>query len=957
MDALKTRKFCPVGNILPGVNLVIMDKDQKIQPVGASGEIFVGGPTLAHGYLNRPEVQALRFIPLTKGVQTSHGDRLYRTGDWGYMLSDGRLEICGRCDSMVKIRGYSIEVQAVESALMELPMVNACVVLVEGQEGEDKFLVSYIVPEGQTTKKDIRAILKLRLPYYMIPSYFVFLQSIPMVETTGKLDKKALPNFDKEHESDSVTIAAPNTDTEKKVAVVWCKVLKIQDIDIQDSFFDLGGHSLLATELMMNLRQMFDVDLNVRDLFTYPTITTLSQFIEAKKNKRTEELHTIPKVSINLQTDVNRHDPRGIINIDMQLRAFWRTFNLSNERRFKIGRVLLTGATGFLGAFLLREILLQTKCMIKCLVRELPDTTPNQRLEKSLQQFGVLPSDGKPSEQQTLIQSMYTKRVEIIKGDVALINMGMNEDDYTYLCTDIDFIIHAAAYVNLVYPYEAFTGPNVTGTRNVVMFSCTGKIKPIHYISTDAVFPNGMKNCSEDDNIEDNHTELNDGYSQSKWVAEQLISRAGQKGLPVVIYRLGNMSGDRKQAFWNPQDFTLLVLQACAKYGYAPDVDWNMEMTPVDFAAEFIVRCTFNLSTILGKTYHIINDQPLHSRWVFEWMHAHGYPLKIVPFRAGSAGSVVATRLSEDYDTSVLLLEAGMSDLEPDDVTQIPSLWGSLIGSEKDWGYHSVQQKYSHFAYENERAYIAQGKVLGGSSSINAQNIVRGSRNNYDQWEHEGAVGWGYDDVLPFFRKLENATDTSYGDSTLRGLHGPINIKETTGSILQSFHQTAAKEIGFPTVDCNSDDPIGFCKNQMNVKDGKRCSTSTCYLRPALERHNLQVSLRSRVTKVLIRSNKAVGVEFIKDGKRRRILAKHEVILSAGFISSAQILMLSGIGPRKHLQQMKIPLKVDLPVGQNLYDHLLFAVQYNITAPLNINNKKASEPDRILEYIFNREGK
>ncbi|XP_076082604.1 choline dehydrogenase, mitochondrial-like [Mytilus galloprovincialis] len=228
---------------------------------------------------------------------------------------------------------------------------------------------------------------------------------------------------------------------------------------------------------------------------------------------------------------------------------------------------------------------------------------------------------------------------------------------------------------------------------------------------------------------------------------------------------------------------------------------------------------------------------------------------------AGSAGSVVAFRLSEEYDTSVLLLEAGMSDMEPDDVTQIPSLWA------------------------------------------------------------------------------------------LRGLHGPINIKETTESILQSFHQTAAKEIGFSTVDCNSDDPIGFCKNQMNVKDGKRCSTSTCYLRPVLERHNLQVSLRSRVTKVLIRSNKAVGVEFIKDGKRRRIFAKHEVILSAGFIRSAQILMLSGIGPRKHLQQMKIPLTVDLPVGQNLYDHLLFAVQYNITAPLSINNKKASEPDDKI-YIW-----
>ncbi|XP_052066933.1 choline dehydrogenase, mitochondrial-like isoform X2 [Mytilus californianus] len=163
-------------------------------------------------------------------------------------------------------------------------------------------------------------------------------------------------------------------------------------------------------------------------------------------------------------------------------------------------------------------------------------------------------------------------------------------------------------------------------------------------------------------------------------------------------------------------------------------------------------------------------------------------------------------------------------------------------------------------------------------------------------------------------------------------------------------------EIGFSTVDCNSDNPIGFCKSQTNIKDGKRCSTSTCYLRPVLQRFNLQVSLRSHVTKVLIRNNKAVGVEFVKDGKKRLVFAKHEVILSAGVIGSAQILMLSGVGPRRHLQQMKIPLTVDLPVGQNLYDHLNFIVQYNITAPLNINNKKAAEPDRILDYIVNREG-
>lgn len=631
--ALKTRKLCPFGRILPGVNLVILGKNNKVKPVGTSGEIFVGGPTLARGYLHKPEDEACKFIPLPPGVQTSHGDRLFRTGDWGYISSDGRLEICGRHDSMIQIKGYSIEVQAVEHALMELPMVKNCAVVVKGQEGEENILVSYIVPEGQTTKKDIRALLKLRLPFYMIPSYFVFLDSIPTVEGTGKRDKKALPEFVPNKETDSESIAAPSTEMEKQMSKIWSKVLKLQDIDVQDSFFDLGGHSLQATELATNIKKTFDIDLNMKDLFSYPTITMLSQFIEAKKTNTLDTLDRLPKLPINLKTEVHRNDPQDIVNIDMQLRAFWRPANISNYRTFKEGRVLLTGATGCLGAFILKELLLQTKSLIVCLVRGLPGIAPTERILKALKQFGSLPGEDEPTEEQTLIQSIISKRVTVVVGDVALRNLGMSEDDYSLLCDSIDYIIHAAAYVNLIYPYAAFAGPNVTGTRNIIMFSGTGKIKPIHYISTDSVFPMGMKDCSENDNAENYYASLTSGYAQSKWVAEQLIAKAGQKGLPVAIYRLGNMSGDRKKAYWNPQDLTLMIMQVSAKFGLAPDVDWDMEMTPVDFAAEFIVRCTYNLEAIVGKTYHIINDAPLPSRWTFEWMNAHGFPLQIVPYK------------------------------------------------------------------------------------------------------------------------------------------------------------------------------------------------------------------------------------------------------------------------------------------------------------------------------------
>ncbi|XP_046580237.1 linear gramicidin synthase subunit D-like [Haliotis rubra] len=639
-----SRKFCPVGKLLPGVRVAILNEDQQIQPVGMPGEIFVSGPTLARGYLKRPDIQEKRFIQRPDTVPASYGDVLYRTGDWGYVLSDGSLEICGRCDSMVKVRGYSIEVQAVESALMSLPMVNACVVLVMGEEGEDKFLVSYLVPEGQTNKKEVRAALKRRLPFYMIPSYFVILKSIPIVKATGKLDKKSLPPFEKQDSEEGEVEGRPTTETEVKVADIWCRVLQMRDIDIQESFFDMGGHPvqaicvvasessvrslLLAAQLLNVVQEQFGLRIAVQDLFSYPTVYSLSRLLDNKLNNTVTKCPA-QRPKLDLKAEVEKHD-QGVLNLDIQLRAFWRTFH--HRHHFHKGRVLLTGATGFLGVFILRELLLNTKLLVYCLVRELPGVEALDRIKEALRKYGILgKSESEATKEQKQVEAMLARRVTVIKANVALINLGMSEEDYTYLCTDIDFIIHTAAIVNLAYPYSALHGPNVLGTANIILFACTGKVKPIHYISTDAVFPNGLKDCSEEDDASSYHDDLEDGYSQSKWVAEQLVKKAGKKGLPVSIYRLGNLSGDSLTGHWNPQDFTLLVLQACTKLGLAPEVNWNMEMTPVDFAAKVIVRITQNPS-VMGKTFHVINTQPIKARWVFEWMYGHGFTLKFVPF-------------------------------------------------------------------------------------------------------------------------------------------------------------------------------------------------------------------------------------------------------------------------------------------------------------------------------------
>ncbi|BFZ14993.1 hypothetical protein BsWGS_18032 [Bradybaena similaris] len=623
-----SRKFCPVGRIMKGVEVIILDKDGKSQPVGMSGEIFISGPALARGYINRPEIQKQRFVTLENKT-------LYRTGDWGYMLSDGSLEICGRVDTMVKIRGYSIEVQAVESCLLSLPMVKACVVLVCGEEGEDKYMVAYIVNERETSKKEVRAELKKRLPFFMIPSYFIFLQSIPVVAATGKLDKAALPSINSQMDMIAVE-GRPSTVTEVALAEIWIEVLQLKEVDIQESFFDLGGHSLMATELLLRAKRKFNINLAVRDLFLYPTVASLAKYIdsclinngEGNGNQRSKE--DIPEQQIDLLAEVERHD-QGVMNMDMQLRAFWRTFH--HGHHFNRGRVLLTGATGFLGAFILKELLLHTKLVVYCLVRELPQRSALDRISDTLKQYGITAGDRSlETEEQGLIEDALHHRTTALKGNVSLMRLGLSEEDYTYLCTDIDFVIHAAASVNLAYPYSALHGPNVMGTANVIQFASTGKVKALHYISTDGVFPHGLKECKEKEDITKYADQLTDGYCQSKWVAEQLVTRARDKGLPVTIYRLGNLSGDSKKAYWNPQDFTLLVLQACAKTGLAPNVDWNMEFTPVDFVANVVVTLTQNPNSVLGKILHIVNDKPITARKVFQWMNSHGYPLHFVPF-------------------------------------------------------------------------------------------------------------------------------------------------------------------------------------------------------------------------------------------------------------------------------------------------------------------------------------
>ncbi|KAK9880148.1 hypothetical protein WA026_008663 [Henosepilachna vigintioctopunctata] len=294
---------------------------------------------------------------------------------------------------------------------------------------------------------------------------------------------------------------------------------------------------------------------------------------------------------------------------------------------------------------------------------------------------------------------------------------------------------------------------------------------------------------------------------------------------------------------------------------------------------------------------------------------------------AGSSGSVVSTRLSEVESFKILLLEAGGWD---DDLTTIPYFAYLLQQSERNWGYYTTPQKNGCYGWKERKCAYPRGKLVGGSGSINSMAYVRGNRGDYDNWAALGNPGWSFDDVLPYFKKLENFESDNI-DVDFRGFAGPVN--SVTNMEQDYFDRLSSQltEIGFDIVeDYNAKQQIGAARNQLFVQLGKRVSGATAYVRPSITRHNFNVTVRALVTRILINSSqkKAYGVEFIKDGQRFIAKARKEVILSAGAINTPQLLMLSGIGPSNELKKHRIPIIMDLPVGKQLKDHYMVTLSY-----------------------------
>lgn len=596
----------PIGRPLRHVRVHLLDRALRRVPVGVVGEVYIGGRAPARGYRRNPAATAAAFFADPYGDRP--GARMYRTGDLARLNRHGTLEFVGRADDQVKIRGNRVEPGEVAAVLAAHPAVAEAVVVARGDR-----LIGYVgvpvstalagsvsgpastAPTGNTpapTTPDsrvavpdvpgLRAFCADRLPAHLVPDTVVVLDALPTT-STGKVDRTALP--EPPTTTPSAPADPPRTATERAVATIWATVLDRSDVDRTADFFAIGGHSLIAAHVLAAVRDRLGVTMPMRTLFTAPTVAAFAAAIDggAPADLPTVDrlrADAVPPSEIRLRTV---HAPG--------------TPSAGTPRR-----ILLTGATGFLGRHLLDQLLARTDAKVHCLVRQ-----------GSIDRLPV------------------TDRVIPVPGDLTAPGLGLSTEDHDTLTT-VDAIYHNAAVPHFAASYDTLKSAHVDATAAILRLAGAGGA-PLHLISTLGVFLGDAHDgrvVTEEDAPTD-PSGLTSGYDLSKWVADAMAVAGRGHGLPVSIHRIAAIVGDTATGAADPRSAFSRWLTGCVAAGAVPDTAEVLDMVPVDTVAAAIVALS-QAPNLMGRDHHYHGDGGLTRAALAAALTSAGHPVEVVPY-------------------------------------------------------------------------------------------------------------------------------------------------------------------------------------------------------------------------------------------------------------------------------------------------------------------------------------
>ncbi len=581
----------PVGFPVANTHIYILDSRGRLCPIGVPGEICVSGTQVGRGYLNRQELTEKHFVE----DPFRSGERMFRTGDKGKWLDDGTVDFIGRMDFQVKIRGYRVEPGEIESRIKEMDDILDCVIIPLEEPSGNKVLAAYCTATIELDMERIKTALRDSLPDYMVPAHFVQLDKMPL-NPNGKTDRGKLPR--PEISTSATGPLEPRTPKEARIVQAWENVLGHRGFGLFDSFYDIGGDSLSAIALLADLSETFDI--SASDLFAHTTIADqASHFLEAEIGRsarllRLKELATPPGEDDAFGAQLAAYD-KGCA-ADM---------SLDTDSVCRIHHVLLTGGTGTLGIYLLRELLKNTDAKVTAIVRAKDNDAAYGRLaEHYLDRFGTdLTFDG-------------AERIEVMTGDLSVKGFAMDKVVYDRLEAEVDTILHSAALTSHYGDWDAFVTANITSVENLANFAKRGTPKTLHHVSTTSIgagLIEGRTRALFTEFDVDMGQHSGNNYVRSKLLAEVALEKLRSEGFPVNVYRAGNIACDSKTGIFqrNVEDNAFYQqIRAYVNLGAAPDFMDVRNLSYVDQSAQAIVTL-MTRPGILGQTFHIHNPQLL----------------------------------------------------------------------------------------------------------------------------------------------------------------------------------------------------------------------------------------------------------------------------------------------------------------------------------------------------------